>query len=585
MLNLLIKGGKVIDGSGQDAFTADIGVKDGKIVSIGKINEAAQETINADGAIVTPGFVDIHTHYDGQVSWDQTFSPSIYHGVTTVVMGNCGVGFAPVVPGSEERLISLMEGVEDIPGTALSEGICWGWTSFSEYMDVIETIPHSIDFLTQVPHDALRVFVMGKRAENQEIATEEDILTMTRLLRDALEAGAAGFSTGRIDIHRTAEGKATPASEATIQELAGLSKAFHGLSHGVVQFVSDYNSPNAEDDFETEFDVIRQTALAAKKPLSLSWLQHSHVPNQWKDVLTHTQEINNSGFAMRLQTPVRGTGVLTGLDTTLHLFIGFPSYIEVAHLPLAERAAHLRKAEVKQRLLSETPQKFARDGSPIPPIVDTVLAGIDRVCARMFPLTDEVDYEPTIAKSFAAIAQMKGIHPLEALYDYMCEGDGSNLIYFPFHNYGEGSLDVVYEMLNSPLALVGLSDGGAHVGTICDASSPTSMLAFWTRDRWRGPKLSLTQAVEMLSARNAKYMGLTDRGLLKEGMKADINIIDYKKLKLHRPTLVRDLPAGGKRFLQYADGYIATFVSGIPVTREGKVTSERPGKLVRMKAK
>lgn len=581
MLSLLIKGGKIIDGSGQEAFTGDIGVKDGKIVSIGKINEMAQETIDADGAIVTPGFVDIHTHYDGQVSWDQTFSPSIYHGVTTVVMGNCGVGFAPVQPGSEDRLISLMEGVEDIPGTALSEGICWGWTSFAEYMKTIETIPHSIDFLTQVPHDALRVFVMGARAENQEVATQEDILTMSKLLREALEAGAIGFSSGRIDIHRTAAGKATPSSEATLQELTGLGKAFQGLPYGVVQFVSDYNSPGIEDNFDTEFDLIKQTAKASNRPLSLSWLQHSHVPNQWKEVLAHTQEVNNSGLTMRLQTPVRGTGVITGLDTSLHIFMGFPSYIEVANLPLAERAARLRTAEVKQRLLSEKSNKLAGDGSAVPPIVDSIIANIDRISARMFPLTDEVDYEPTIAKSFAAVAQMKGIRPIEALYDYMCEGDGSNLVYFPFHNYGDGSLDVVYEMLNHPLALVGLSDGGAHVGTICDVSTSTSMISFWTRDRWRGPKLALTQAVEMLSARNAKYLGLTDRGLLKEGMKADINIIDYENLKLHRPTLVRDLPAGGKRFVQYADGYIGTFVAGVAVTKDGKVTSERPGKLVR----
>lgn len=582
MFDLLIKGGKIVDGSGQDAFNADIGVKDGKIVSIGKLNESAKETINADGALITPGFVDIHTHYDGQVSWDETFSPSIYHGVTTLVMGNCGVGFAPVEPGSEDRLISLMEGVEDIPGSALAEGIKWGWTSFAQYMKAIEEMPHSIDFLAQVPHDALRVFVMGKRAEDQERATDQDIATMKKLLREALEAGAIGISTGRTDLHRTADGKATPASEATLKELIGLGEALNGLSHGVVQFVSDYKSIKSSEDFETEFDLLRQTAKAANRPLSVSWTQHAENPNQWREVKKQAEEVVASGLTMRLQSGVRGIGVLNGLDTTLHLFIGFPSYMEVSHLPLAERAARLRDPETKKRILSEQSKKLAGDGSPIPPIVDVIIANIDRISARMFPFTETFDYEPTLAESFAAQAQIKGIRPMEALYNYMCEGDGNNLVYFPLHNYVDCSLDIVYEMLNHPLALASLSDGGAHVGTICDASYSTTMLAFWTRDRKRGPKIPLTQAVEMLSSRNANYLGLMDRGLIKEGMKADINIIDYENLKLNRPNLVRDLPAGGKRFVQDANGYLATLVSGTLVTKDGIVTSSRPGKLVRI---
>lgn len=582
MFDLLIKGGKIVDGSGGETFIGDIGIKEGKIVSIGQLNELAKKTIDADGAIVTPGFVDIHTHYDGQVSWDETFSPSIYHGVTTVVMGNCGVGFAPVQPGMEDRLISLMEGVEDIPGSALAEGIKWGWKSFSEYMKVIEEIPHSIDFLTQVPHDALRVFVMGKRAEDQEPATDEDITAMKLALREALEAGAIGISTGRTDLHRTADGKPTPASEATARELIGLGEALNGLDHGVVQFVSDYKSIKSVEDFETEFDLLKQTAMAAKRPLSVSWTQHAENPNQWREVLKQAEAFVASGATMRLQSGVRGIGVLTGFDTTLHPFIGFPSYIEVSHLPLAERAARLREPETKKRLLSEQSRQLAGDGSPVPPIVDKIIANIDRISARMFPFSDNFDYEPTLADSFAAYAQMKGIRPMEALFDYMCEGDGSNFVYFPLHNYVDCSLDIVYEMLNHPLALASLSDGGAHVGTICDASYSTTMLAFWTRDRKRGPKIPLTQAIEMLSYRNAKYLGLKDRGLIKEGFKADINIIDYNNLKLNRPELVRDLPAGGKRFVQYANGYLATIVSGCLVTKDGIATSERPGKLVRM---
>lgn len=581
MFDLLIKSGKIIDGSGQEAFTADIGIKDGKITSVGTLNDSAKEVINADGAIVTPGFIDIHTHYDGQVSWDETFSPSIYHGVTTVVMGNCGVGFAPVQPGAETRLISLMEGVEDIPGSALAEGIKWGWTSFAQYMDVIDKMPHSMDFMAQVPHDALRVFVMGKRAEDQEPANDQDIATMKNLLREALEAGAIGFSTGRTDLHRTADGKATPASEATLKELVGLGQAFQGLNHGVIQFVSDYKSSSSQESFETEFNILKETAKAANRPLSVSWSQHAENPTLWKEVQLQTERFNSTGATMRLQAPVRGIGVLTGFDTSLHPFIGFPSYIEVAHLPLAERAARLRDPETKKRLLSEQSKKLAGDGSAVPPIVDAIIANIDRISARMFPFTQSFDYEPTLNESFAAIAQIKNIRPMEALYDYLCEGDGSNIIYFPLHNYVSCSLDTVYEMLNHPLALASLSDGGAHVGTICDASFPTSMLSFWTRDRKRGSHIPLTQAIEMLSHRNAHYLGLHDRGLIKEGMKADINIIDYENLKLNRPILVRDLPAGGKRFIQNADGYVSTIVSGLPIIQNGNISDNRPGKLVR----
>ncbi len=583
MLDLKITGGNVIDGSGDQPFTADIGVRDGKIVAIGNITEAAHQTLDATGAIVTPGFVDIHTHFDGQVTWDESFTPSIYHGVTTCVMGNCGVGFAPVRKGEEQRLISLMEGVEDIPGSALSEGMRWGWQSFPEYLDAIERQPHSIDFLAQVPHDPIRMFVMGQRAEANQVATEDDIAAMRVLVREALEAGAAGFSIGRTDNHRTAEGKWTPSSEATLQELTGLAEALKGLSHGVIQVVSDFDLLRAPERFDAEFDLIDAMAVASGKPLSMTWLQREPGAQQWRQIQARVEAANQRGLPMKLQTAARGIGVINGLEASFHPFIGFPTYKTLHHLPLAERAARLRDPETRARILSEKSEKLAGDGSSVPPLVDILLAQIDLLSARLFPLGEDLNYEPELKDSFLARAKMRGVRPIEALYDYLAEGDGTNLIYFPIFNYATNSLDVVAEMMKHPACLSGLSDAGAHVGTVCDASFPTSLLSFWTRDRARGEKLSLPQVVEMMTSRNARHIGLLDRGLVQVGMKADLNVIDYPNLKLTKPELVRDLPAGGKRFVQRAEGYIATYVSGIEITRAGEITDARPGKLVRMK--
>ncbi len=583
MLDLKITGGTIIDGSGGQPFTADIGVRDGQIFEVGVITEAAQQTFDAAGAIVTPGFVDIHTHFDGQVTWDESFTPSIFHGVTTCVMGNCGVGFAPVRKGEEQRLINLMEGVEDIPGSALSEGIRWGWQSFPEYLDALDRQPHSIDFLAQVPHDPIRMFVMGERAEANQMATEADITAMRALVREALEAGAAGFSIGRTDNHRTAEGKWTPSSEATVQELTGLAEALKGLRHGVIQVVSDFDLLRAPERFDAEFDLVEAMAVASGKPLSMTWLQREPGAHQWRQIQARVETANQSGLTMKLQTAARGIGVINSLNASFHPFIGFPTYKTLAHLPLAERAARMRDPEIKARILSETSEKLAGDGSSVPPLVDILLAQIDLLAARLFPLGDDLNYEPQLTESFLAQAKQRGIRPIEVLYDYLAEGDGTNLIYFPIFNYGPGSLDVVAEMMKHPACLSALSDAGAHVGTVCDASFPTSMLAFWTRDRQRGDKLSLAQVVEMMTSRNARHIGLQDRGLVQVGLKADLNVIDYANLKLTKPELVRDLPAGGKRFVQKATGYLATFVSGVEVTRAGDITDARPGQLVRMK--
>ena len=581
MLDLLIKGGTVVDGTGGEPFVADVGVRGGRIVGVGQLTEAAHETVDARGLWVTPGFVDIHTHYDGQVTWDDNFTPSIYHGVTTLAMGNCGVGFAPVRPGHEDDLIKLMEGVEDIPGAALHEGIRWDWESFPQYMDALEKTPRSLDYLVQVPHDPLRMYVMGERAVAGQSATTEDIAAMRTLLHEALKAGAAGFSTGRSDNHRTSEGKETPAAEASAAELTGLAGAFAGVDHGVVQVVSDFNLLQGPQGFDAEFDLVEQLARASGKPLSMTWLQRDPGGEQYEAIGARVDAAVAAGLSLYLQAAARGIGVINGLDASFHPFLGFPGYKEVAHLPLAERAAALREPTRKARILAEKSDRLAGDGTAIPPLVDILLARIDMISGRMFPLDAQLNYEPSVMLSFLVRAKQRGITPLEALYDHLASGDGSQLIYFPIFNYNSGSLDAVRKMLDHPQVLCSLSDAGAHVGTVCDASFTTFMLTHWVLGRAEG-KLPLAQAVEMLTQRNARYLGLLDRGALTPGLRADINLIDPQRLSVGTPALVRDLPAGGKRFLQKAQGYVATWVAGVAVQREGEITAGRPGRLVRM---
>jgi N-acyl-D-aspartate/D-glutamate deacylase len=588
MLDLVIEGGLVIDGSGAEPFSADIGVAAGRIVEVGRISAAARERVDASGAWVTPGFVDIHTHYDGQASWDETFSPSIQHGVTTLLMGNCGVGFAPLRAGPKERataaLIALMEGVEDIPGVALAEGVRFDWETFPQYMDALESLPHSLDYLVQVPHDPVRMAVMGDRAAAQEQATPQDIAAMRALVREALQAGAAGFSTGRSDNHRTSAGHETPASQASTAELTGIASAFDGLAHGVVQLVSDFDLLRGADRFDAEFDLVEAIARASGRPLSMTWLQRDPGGDQWQAIRSRVDTAVARGLPLYLQTAARAIGVINGLEASFHPFMGFPGYKEVAHLPLSQRAAALREPARKARILSEKSQPLAGDGTAVPPLVDILLARIELISARMFPLggkpDSEPDYEPDVKTSFYVRAKQRGCSALEALYDHLVEGDGGNLIYFPIFNYNAGSLDTVREMLDHPRALFGLSDSGAHVGTVCDASFTTFMLTHWVRDRATA-KLPLERAVQMLTSRNAGYLGLADRGLIAPGLRADLNVIDPARLSVGTPKLVHDLPAGGKRFLQVAAGYVGTWVNGGCVQREGVVSAARPGRLVR----
>jgi N-acyl-D-aspartate/D-glutamate deacylase len=580
-LDLKIMNGRVVDGTGAASRLANVGVKDGVIVEVGACSGLATHTIDAEGAIVTPGFTDLHTHYDGQVSWDSGVAPSSLHGVTTCVMGNCGVGFAPVRARDRQRLIELMEGVEDIPGAALAEGIAWSWESFTEYMDAVDARPRAIDVVCQVTHDPLRVYVMGERAFAGSAATEDDIAKMRALVREAMAAGAAGFSTGRTDNHRSIDGSETPAAEASARELAGIASALDGLDHGVLQAVSDFDMEKSPDRFDAEFDVLERMAEAAPgHALSLSLMQRDLDTTQWRRILGRAEKAVAKGIDFRVQVGARGIGVLLGFEATFHPFIGFPSYKAIATLPLPERVRRMKDPAFKARLLGETSEKIAGDGSNVPPMADRFLANIDFISMRMFRLGEHPSYEPPKEDALFAEAMRTGKKPLEVIYDALLENDGKELLYFPVYNYAGFDLDAVHEMLSHPLALLGLSDGGAHVGTVCDASFPTFMLTHWARDRQRA-RFGLEQVVKMLTHDTSRYIGLDDRGTIAPGQRADLNVIDFEGLRLLRPELVADLPAGGKRLLQRAEGYRATIVRGTPIARDGALTGETPGRLSR----
>tara|TARA_R110000868_G_scaffold80881_4_gene229315 strand:- start:1283 stop:3055 length:1773 start_codon:yes stop_codon:yes gene_type:complete len=581
MFDLKIEGGLVFDGTGGPAVWTDIGIADGRIAAIGNDIGEAKRTIDARGQIVTPGFIDVHTHYDGQASWDGDLRPSIDHGVTTAVMGNCGVGFAPVREADHDKLIKLMEGVEDIPGTALAEGLTWNWESFPDYLDALAAVPRTIDIAAMLPHDPLRVYVMGDRAIHSEPANDADIAEMRRLTREALEAGAIGFATGRSDVHKSADGDWTPSSEATRAELTGIAKAFNGLDYGVLQAVSDFNLERGEADFDEEWSIIADYAKASGRPFSFSLMQRDFAPDQWLKLIARTEKLKEEGVDARMQVAPRAIGVFLGFNCTFHPFMGYPSYKTIADLPLAERVKRMKDPAFKAKILAEKTEKLAGPGSSVPPLADMLMEHIDYVAEKFFQLGNPPDYEQAAESSLAAKARTRGVSLMEMIYDTLLERDGYELIYLPLYNYTELNYDNVLKMMQHPQALYGLSDGGAHVGTVCDASMPTYMLTHWTRDRKRGEKLSLPRVVRMLTGAQADYMSMSDRGYVREGLKADLNIIDLDNLQMEPPHMVRDLPAGGQRLLQGATGYTATIVAGEVVIEDGKLTGAKPGTVYR----
>ncbi len=565
MHDLIIKGGTLVDGTGGQAFTADVAVKNGRVVEVGKITGHAKRTMDADGLMVTPGWVDIHTHYDGQVSWDPYLSPSSWHGVTTAVMGNCGVGFAPAHVHQREWMMELMEGVEDIPGAVLSEGLKWEWESFPEYMDAISRTPRIMDIGAQIPHGALRVFVMGERGANREAATLDDMKSMAALAKEAIAAGALGFTSSRTIVHRTKRGAAVPSLGVDAQELITIASAIGETGKGVLQLISDW------DDLDAEFNLIRDVTKASGRPLSYTLLQHDFLPQRWREVLKRTDAARSQGLDIKAQVACRGIGMIHGLECSMQPFFLAPSYQKIAHLPVPERVRELLNPQLRDRILMEA--------ATVPDNVR--LATITQHFHKYFPISDHANYEPLPEDSVAGIAASKGLSAAAVAYDMMLQDEGRQKFYFPLYNYTENNLDVVREMMMHPAALLGLGDAGAHCGYICDASYPTYLIKHWARERTRGPKIPIEFLVHAQTQRNARALGMFDRGALVPGMKADINVIDFDELDLSAPQVVNDLPAGGRRLVQKATGYVATMVNGQVVMEEGVSTGALPGQLVR----
>jgi len=557
--DVVVRGGTIVDGTGRDPFEGDVGIKGGRIAAVGAVSGAAREEIYARDRIVTPGFVDIHTHYDGQATWDERMQPSSWHGVTTVVMGNCGIGFAPCKQGDQELLMRLMEGVEDIPEPVLADGLPWNWESFPDYLDALEARRFDVDVGAQLPHSALRVYVMGERGANREAATEQDIARMRELTAEAIRAGAFGFSTSRAYTHKTRDGQPVPTMEAGDDELVGLSLGLKDAGAGVLQYVGDATIPAL-------FEMMQKSG----RPLSFTLAQANVDPNGWRTWVDRMCEAKEQGLDMRGQVCGRPVGLVFGLDLTTNPFTLHPSYRPIDALSLEEKVKRLSDPEFRARLLSEEP-------GPGDVFNNTSLTAFD----RMYPMAGVPDYEPDDNASVAAIAQARGVSPYEAILDHMLQNGGKGLLYAPIANYSNGNLDVSLEMMRHPLTLSGLSDGGAHVGMICDGSFPTTMLTHWTRDRTRGEKMSLPEAVKMQTADTADWIGLYDRGRIATGLRADLNVIDYDRLSLHAPEVWHDLPSGGRRLVQRADGYDVTMVAGTVTYRNGEATGALPGRLVR----
>ena len=564
MHDLVIKNGTIVDGTGAASFEGDVAIDGDRIVEVGSDVGQGKRTIDADGRLITPGFVDGHTHYDGQVIWDPELAPSSWHGVTTVVMGNCGVGFAPARPEERDFLIRTMEGVEEIPGAALSVGMSWDWESFPEYLDAVDRQRRAIDVVAQVPHSALRCYVMGEERALDDEATADDIAAMARLTREAIDAGALGFSTSRTILHRVKNGPEIPGTFCDPQELVGIADALRGTG-AVFQMISDMMG--AEPDFAWMKEIARRSG----RPVLMSLAPRDKDPDAHRQTLARFQQAwDDEGLDIRGGVGWRPAGILMGLQATLNPFMAHPSFRQIADLPLEEKVHRLRDPQFRAQLLSEEMSSKA-------PFARRVFLGF----SKMFPLGDPPDYEPSAADSVEARAAAAGVSPEEFVLDAMLADDGKGFLYHPLAGYADYNLDALGELMEHPRTVASLSDGGAHVGTVSDASFCTYMLTHWVRDRSRGPKFGLEDAIRQQTSATANLYGLTDRGVLAPGKKADVNVIDLDGLHLHAPYMAFDLPGDNKRLLQKADGYGATIVSGQVIAENGEMSSARPGTLVR----
>jgi len=574
--DLVITGGKVVDGTGRAPFVADIAINGGIIVQVGEALEGdSAEVIEADGRIITPGFVDIHTHYDGQVTWDSQLEPSSGHGVTTVVMGNCGVGFAPVRSGQEEWLIQLMEGVEDIPGTALSEGMDWQWETFPEYLEALDGKEFAIDIGTQIAHGAVRAYVMGERGAKNEPATTEDIADMKSIVREAIEAGALGVSTSRVLGHRAMDGEPVPGTFAAEDELYGLGEALRDAGSGVFELAPAGADGQDLVKAPSEMQWMKRLSSEIDRPVTFAMLQNEAEPDLWKELLEESLRASEQGSQCFPQVAGRPFGLLIGLQTH-HAFMKKPTFAKYARLPHAELVNELKRSKVRDAILSE--EDMPIDSSVL---FDGMARLVQGMTHRLFPLGEVPDYEPAPDASIVAIAERSGTSPLEVLYDYMLEDGGHAMAMMPIFNYVSGNHDAIREMLLHPQSVSGLSDGGAHCGMICDASIPTFMVSHWARDRSRGERLPLEWVIKKQTNDTASLYGLKDRGVIEVGKRADINVINFDVLNLSGPRMVNDLPAGGRRLLQEAQGYDYTIVAGSVTRDHGEDTGARPGKLIR----
>jgi len=569
MTDLVITNANLVDGSGSAARMADIAISGGRITEVagrGRLSASGQRVIDAQGLLVTPGFVDIHTHYDAQVSWDPMLTPSSWHGVTTAVMGNCGVGFAPAHPDRHQWLIELMEGVEDIPGAAMTDGIDWQWESFPEYLDSVDSRNYVIDVGTQIAHGALRAYVMGQRGADNEPANADDCVNMARLVEEALRAGALGFSTSRTPLHKSKTGELVPGTMVDPAELYAIADAMARVGHGNFQFSPEHVRVPIE-----EWPWMRELAQRSGRPVSVNLSQTDQSPDLWRSVLELLTQAHNDGIPIYTQVAGRSIGIMYCLQGSAHPLLFHPAYAEVQKLPMSERLIALREPARRERLLNEIPD----DGGLFQKIVFDKLDGMWIVDGA------NIDYEPSREDSIGGIARRTGANPMQLIVDQLCSNDGNGMIYAPFFNYSYGDLSMAYEAHRHPYTRMGLSDAGAHCGAICDGGMPTFMLTHWTRDRTRGPRLPLEFIVHRQTRQTAEFYGLHDRGLIAPGMRADINIIDYDNLGFDVPRMAYDLPANGRRLVQHGRGYQATFVAGVQTVDNDSFTGELPGRLIR----